>query len=61
MQESTNCFWDQHPQQQVIKVPTCTILHPQLDGTAITDINDITKSVCNKTQAKNPYQYILYV
>ena len=33
-------------------VPTCTILNPQLDITAITDIHDIPKSVCNRTQAE---------
>ena len=42
----------QHSQQQVITVLTCTILHPLLDFTAITDIHDITKSVCSSTQAK---------
>ena len=43
---------DQHPQQQVITVPTRKILHPRLDVTAITYIQDITKSVYNMTQAK---------
>ena len=52
MQVDTNWYWNQHPQNHVITVPTHTILHPQLDGTAITDINDITKSICNNTQAK---------
>ena len=33
-------------------MPTRKILHPQLEVNAITDIHDIHKSVCNKTQAK---------
>ena len=45
-------FWYQHPKQKVITVPTRTILHPRLDVTAITDIHDIPKSVCNRTKAK---------
>ena len=52
MQEITNWFWDQHPQQQVIIVPTHKILHPRIDVTAITYIHEVPKSVCNRTQAK---------
>ena len=51
MPERTNWFWDQHTRQQVITVPTYTILHPRLDVIEITDIHDIPKSVCNRTQA----------
>ena len=61
MQEIANWFWYQHPQQKFITVPTRTILNPQMDVTAITDIYDITKSACNTTQAKNPYQDILFL
>ena len=61
MEESTNLFWDQHPQQQIITVPTRTILHPLRDATTITYIHDLPKCVCNITQAKNPYQEILFV
>ena len=50
MQEITNWCWDQYPQQQVITVPTRTIIHQQLDVTAIKYIHDIPKSVCNRTQ-----------
>ena len=28
MQVDNNWYWNQHPQQHVITVPTCTILHP---------------------------------
>ena len=28
MQVDTNWYWNQHPQQHVITVPTRTILHP---------------------------------
>ena len=49
MQESTNWFWDQHPQHQVITAPIHTILHPWLYVISTTDINEIAKSVCNRT------------
>ena len=61
MQEITNWFWDKYPQQKVITVPTRTIIHPRLYVILITYINDITRSVCNRTQEENPYQYILFV
>ena len=61
VQEIANCFWYQHPQHQVITLPTGTILHPLLDVTAIIDIHEISKIVCNRTQAKNLYQDIIYV
>ena len=61
MEESTNLFWDKHPQQQIITVTTRKILHPLLDATTITDIHDVPKLVCNITQAKNPYKEILFV
>ena len=57
----TDCFCYQHPQQKVITVPTFTIIYPLLGVTEITYIHDIPKSVCNRTQAKDPYQDILYV
>ena len=52
MQESTDWFWDQHPQQEVITGPTYITLHPLLDVIAITYIHDIPNSVCNRTQEK---------
>ena len=33
-------------------MPTCTILHPQLEVDAITDFHAIPESVCSRTQAK---------
>ena len=33
-------------------MPTCTILHPQLEVNAITDFHAIPTSVCNRTQGK---------
>ena len=61
MQVDTNWYWNQHPQQHFITVPTRTILNPQLEVNAVTDFYDIPKSVYNRTQEKNPYQDILYV
>ena len=61
MRESTNWFWDQHSQHQVITMPTCTILHPQLDVIVIKDIHDIPNIVFNITQGGKTYQDILFV
>ena len=33
-------------------MPTRTILHPQLEGDAITDFHAIPTSICSRTQAK---------
>ena len=33
-------------------MPTRTIIHPRPEVNTITDIHDIPKSVCNRTQAK---------
>ena len=60
MQANTNWYWDQHPQQHIITVTTHTILHTLLEVNEITDICDLTKSVCNRTQENNPYQDVLY-
>ena len=56
IQVDTNWYWYKHPQHHNITLPTHTILHPQLEVNAIIDFNDIPKSLCNRTQAKNPYQ-----
>ena len=53
VQVDTDWYWYQHPQQYVITVPTCTILHSRLEVNAITDFHDIPKIVCNRTQEKN--------
>ena len=52
MQVDTNWYWNQHPQQHVITVPTRTILHPRLEVNAVTYFHTITKSVCRRTQSK---------
>ena len=52
MQVDTNWYWTQQPNHHVITVPTRTILHPQLDGDAITDFHAIPTSICSRTQAK---------
>ena len=52
MQVDTNWYWNQHPQQHVITVPTHTILHPRLEVIAVTDFHAIPKSLCTRTQAK---------
>ena len=50
MQVDTNWYWNKHPQQHVITVPTRKILHPQLEVNALTGFHEITKRVCNRTQ-----------
>ena len=52
MQVDTNWYWNQHPKYHVITVPTHTILHPQLEGDAITDFHAIPTGICSRTQAK---------
>ena len=52
MQVDTNWYYNQHPQQHVITVPTHTILHPRLVFNEVTYFHAIPKSVCNRTQAK---------
>ena len=61
IQLDTTWYCNQQPKQHVITVPTRTIIHPQIEVNAATYLHDIPKSVCNKTQAKNQYQDIIYV
>ena len=52
MQVDTNWDWNQHTIFIIITVPTHTILHPQLEGDAITDFHTIPTGICYRTQAK---------
>ena len=52
IQVDTNWYWNQHPKHHVITVPTRTILHPQIEGDAITDFRSIPTIICSITQAK---------
>ena len=52
MQVDTNWYWNQHPQQHVITVPTFTILHPQLEVNSVTDFHAIPKIVCIRIDEK---------
>ena len=61
VQVDTNWYWNQHPQKHFITVTTCIILHPLPEVNSVTYFHEIPKSVCNRTQAKKPYQDILYV
>ena len=60
-QVGTNWYWKQLPKQHVIIVLTRTILYPRLEVNSVTYFHVITKNLCNRSQAKQPYQYILYV
>ena len=61
MQVDTSCYWNKQSKHHVITVPTRTILHPQLEGDAITDFHAIPTSICSRKQAKKPSQGSLYV
>ena len=52
MQVDTNWYWNQQSKHHFITVPTRTILHPQLEGGAITDFHATPTSICSITQAK---------
>ena len=51
MQEKNHWYWDQQPLQQIIIVPTRTIIHTHLDVVVIKYVQDTPKSVCNRIQA----------
>ena len=52
MKVENNWYWNQQLNHHVITVTTRTILHPQLEGDAITDFHAIPTSICSRTQAK---------
>ena len=52
MQIYTNWYRNQHPKHHVIKLPTCTILHLQLEVNAVTGFHATPTSVCTRKQAK---------
>ena len=52
MQVDTNWYWYQQPKNHVITMPTRTILHPQLEVLAVTDIHAITTTVCTREKTK---------
>ena len=51
MQVYTYWYWNKQPKHHVIKVPTRTILHPQLEVNAVTYFHTIPTIVCTSTQA----------
>ena len=61
MQVGTNWYWNQHPQQHVITVPTKTILHPRLEFNAVTDFHAIPKILFNRTQEKKIHNKTYYM
>ena len=50
MQVDTNWYWNKQPQQNFKTMTTCAIIHPRLEVNAVTDLYDMPKSVCTKTQ-----------
>ena len=60
-QVDTNWYWNKHPQQHFITVPTRTTLHPRIEVNVETDFHAIPKILYNITKAKKPYQDSLYV
>ena len=61
IQVDTNWYWNQQPKHHVTTVPTRTILHPQLEGDAITDFQLIPTGICSRTYAKKAISGNLYV
>ena len=61
MQVDTNWYWNKLPQQNVITVPTRTIIHPQLEVNSVIYFHATPKNVCTRNQSKKPYQESLYV
>ena len=52
MKIDTNWYWNKQPKHHSITLPTRTILHPQLEVNAITDLHAITTGVCSRTREK---------
>ena len=52
MQENTNWYWYQEKKQQVIIVPTITIVNTCLDVVVVKYVHDIPKSIFNRNHAK---------
>ena len=56
MQENTNCYWKQQSLQQIIILPTHTIIHPHLDVNIIRYVQDIGKKLFGRSKAKKAIQ-----
>ena len=56
MQVDTNWYWNKQPKHHVITVLTRTVLHQKLEVNSVADFHAIPKSICTRTQEKNPYQ-----
>ena len=61
MQVDTNWYLNQQRKQNVITVPTHTMLHPKLEVNVVTYFHAISSSVCTRAQEKKPSQDNLYV
>ena len=61
VQDITNWYWEHHPKQQAIIVPTRTIIHTRLDVFGIKDVQDIPKVCVTGFKQKKPYKDILFV
>ena len=56
MQENIKWYWKQQPLQQTTIIPTRTIIHPHLDVITIKYVQEISKNLCNRIQAKTIIQ-----
>ena len=56
IQENTNWYWEHKKKQQVIVVPTQTIVYACLDVVAEKYVHGIPIIICNRNQAKNALQ-----
>ena len=61
MQEKTKCYWEGENHQQLIVVPTHTIVHTCLDVFLVKDVHDIIRSAFNINQTRKDLQRHLIV
>ena len=56
IQEKKNCYWEGENNQQLIVVPTHTIVHTCLNVFVVKDVHDITRGVFNINQKRKDLQ-----
>ena len=52
MKSDANCYFQQLRTEDSVIISTHTIFHPCLDVSAIKEVEDIPRSLCNKKQAQ---------
>ena len=52
MQEKIKCYWEGKNHQQLIVVPTHTIVHTYLNVFVVKDVHDVTRNAFNINQTR---------